>query len=56
MFILSSTIRQHPCNAVLASLRNQQSIAFVNLSPALNGSMFTDRQKLHQHELVTSDA
>ena len=38
-FILSSTIRRHPCSAVLAGPRNQQSIAFVNVSPELNGSM-----------------
>jgi hypothetical protein len=25
-------------------------------APEINGSMFTDRQKLHQHKLVTSDA
>jgi hypothetical protein len=56
MFILFSTIRRHPCSAVLATLRNQQSIAFVNVSPELDGSMFTDRQKLHRHKLVTSDA
>jgi hypothetical protein len=56
MFILSSTIRRRPCSAVLASLGNQQSIAFVNVSPELNGSMFTDRQKLRRHKLVTSDA
>jgi hypothetical protein len=41
---------------VLASLRNQQRIALVNVCPELSGSMFTDRQKLHQHKLVTSDA
>ena len=45
-----------PVRAVLASLRNQQSIAFVNVSLELDGSMFTDRQKLHRHKLVTSDA
>jgi hypothetical protein len=56
MFILPPRFRQHPCNAVLASLRNQQSIAFVNVSPELDGSMFTDRQKLHQHKLASSDA
>jgi hypothetical protein len=28
----------------------------VNVSPELNGSMFTDRQELHQHKLVSSDA
>jgi hypothetical protein len=39
-----------------ASLRNQQSIAFVNVSPELDGSMSTDRQKLHQHKLASSDA
>ena len=55
-FILFSTIRRRPCSAVLASLRNEQSIAFVNVSPELNGSMFTDRQKLHQHKLASSDA
>jgi hypothetical protein len=55
-FILSSTIRRRPCSAVLASLRNQQRIALVNVCPELSGSMFTDRQKLHQHKLVTSDA
>jgi hypothetical protein len=55
-FIFSSTIRRRPCSATLASLRNQQSIAFVNVSEKLSGSMFTDRQKLHQHKLVTSDA
>jgi hypothetical protein len=55
-FILSSSIRRRPCSAVLASLRNQQSIAFVNVSPELDGSMFTDRQKLHQHKLASSDA
>jgi len=53
-FILSSTIRRRWCSPVLASLGDQQSIAF--LSPELNGSMFTDRQKLHQDKLVTSDA
>ena len=55
-FILSSTIRRRPCSAIPASLRNQQSIAFVNVPPELSGSMFTDRQKLHQDKLVTSDA
>src|SRR5271170_6758980 len=55
-FILSSTIRRRPCTAVLASLRNQQSIAFLNVSPELKGSMFTDRQKLHPERLVTSDS
>jgi hypothetical protein len=55
-FILSSTIRRRPCRATLASLRNQQSIAFVNVSQELNGSMFADRQKLHRDKLVTSAA
>jgi hypothetical protein len=55
-FILSSAIRRRPCSAVPASLRNQQSIASVNVSTELNGSMYTDRQKLHRHELVTGDA
>jgi hypothetical protein len=54
MFILSSTIRWRRCSPVLARLGDQQSIAF--LSPKLDGSMFTDRQKLHQDKLVTSDA
>jgi hypothetical protein len=50
------TIRRRPCSAALASLRNQQRIALVNACPELSGSMFTDRQKLHQHKLVTRDA
>jgi len=55
-FILSSTIRRRWCSPVLASLGNRQGIALVNVCPELSGSMFTDRQKLHQHKLVTSDA
>src|ERR1700683_4157559 len=48
MFILSSTIRRHRCSAVLASLRNQQSIAFVKLSPG------TQRFDVHRSPEVTS--
>jgi hypothetical protein len=55
-FILSPMIRRRPCSTVLASLGNQQNIAFVNVSPELDGSMFTDPQKLHQRKLITNDA